>query len=139
MVMSVITTVAIAAVIGILCLGGGTLLGKVLVETQLKKANKTAEDIIDEARENAEKIKKEKISETKKEISQIKHEADIEIRDRKRSVQELENKINQRETRLDNRSDSLDKREDMLSIKEKKIEDHLVSPFCLWNLDRCFF
>ena len=123
MVMSVITTVAIAAVIGILCLGGGTLLGKVLVETQLKKANKTAEDIIDEARENAEKIKKEKISETKKEISQIKHEADIEIRDRKRSVQELENKINQRETRLDNRSDSLDKREDMLSIKEKKIED----------------
>ena len=116
-------TVVIAAVIGILCLGGGTLLGKVLVETQLKKANKTAEDIIDKAKENAERIKKEKISETKREIGQIKHEADVEIRDRKRSVQELENKINQRETRLDNRSDSLDKREDMLSIKEKKIED----------------
>ena len=120
---SVGLTVVIAAVIGILCLGGGTLLGKVLVETQLKKANKTAEDIIDRAKENAEKIKKEKISETKREIGQIKHEADVEIRDRKRSVQELENKINQRETRLDNRSDSLDKREDMLSIKEKKIED----------------
>ena len=120
---SVGLTVVIAAVIGILCLGGGTLLGKVLVETQLKNANKTAEDIIDKAKETAEKIRKEKISETKKEISQIKHEADIEIRDRKRSVQELENKINQRETRLDNRSDSLDKREDMLSIKEKKIED----------------
>lgn len=120
---SVGLTVVIAAVIGILCLGGGTLLGKVLVETQLKKANKTAEDIIDKAKENAEKIKKEKISETKREIGQIKHEADVEIRDRKRSVQELENKINQRETRLDNRSDSLDKREDMLSIKEKKIED----------------
>ena len=62
-------------------------------------------------------------SETKKEISQIKHEADTEIRDRRRSVQELENKINQRESRLDHRSDSLDKREDMLSVKEKKIED----------------
>ena len=37
---SVGLTVVIAAVIGILCLGGGTLLGKVLVETQLKKANK---------------------------------------------------------------------------------------------------
>jgi len=116
-------TIVIAAVIGILCLGGGILLGKVLVDTQLKKANKTAEEIIDKAKENAERIKKEKISETKREIGQIKHEADVEIRDRKRSVQELENKINQRETRLDNRSDSLDKREEMLSIKEKKIED----------------
>ena len=116
-------TVVLPIIVGIVCLGGGLLLGKYLVDNKLKKANKTAEVIIDTAKENAEKIKKEKINEAKREIGQLKHEADSEIRERKRSVQEQENKINQRETRLDNRSDSLDKREDLLAVKEKKLED----------------
>ena len=116
-------TVVLPIVVGIVCLGGGLVLGKFIVDNNLKKANKTAEVIIDTAKENAEKIKKEKINEAKREIGQLKHEADVEIRERKRSVQEQENKINQRETRLDNRSDSLDKREDLLAVKEKKLED----------------
>lgn len=115
--------VIIPIVVGIVCLGGGVLLGKYIVDTQLKKAQKTAEIIIEKAKETAEQIKKEKIAETKKEISQLKHEADHEIRERKRAVQEQENKVNQRETRLDNRSDSLDKREDLLTVKEKKLDD----------------
>ena len=116
-------TVVLPIIVGIVCLGGGLLLGKYLVDNKLKKANQTAEVIIDTAKENAEKIKKDKINEAKREIGQLKHEADAEIRERKRSVQEQENKINQRETRLDNRSDSLDKREDLLAVKEKKLED----------------
>ena len=116
-------TVVLPIIVGIVCLGGGLLLGKYLVDNKLKKANHTAEVIIDTAKENAEKIKKEKINEAKREIGQLKHDADVEIRERKRSVQEQENKINQRETRLDNRSDSLDKREDLLAVKEKKLED----------------
>ncbi len=115
--------IVLPIVVGVVCLGVGFVIAKFYMDSQLKKANKTAEVIIDSAKEQAEKIKKEKINETKKEVSQIKHEADAEIRERKRSVQEQENKVNQRETRLDNRSDSLDKREDMLSVKEKKIED----------------
>ena len=118
-----VANVIIPIVVGIVCLGGGVLLGKFLVDTQLKKAHKTAEIIIETAKETAEKIKKEKIAETKREIGQLKHEADQEIRERKRAVQEQENKVNQRETRLDNRSDSLDKREDLLAVKEKKLED----------------
>ena len=118
-----VLNVVIPIVVGIVCLVGGFVGAKTIIENQLKQANKTADVIVDTAKETAEQIKKEKISETKKEISQIKHEADTEIRDRRRSVQELENKINQRESRLDHRSDSLDKREDMLSVKEKKIED----------------
>jgi len=116
-------TIVLPIIVGIVCLGGGLLLGKYLVDNKLKKANQTAEVIIDKAKETAEKIKKDKINEAKREIGQLKHEADVEIRDRKRSVQEQENKINQRETRLDNRSDSLDKREDLLAVKEKKLED----------------
>ena len=85
--------VIIPIVVGIVCLGGGVLLGKYIVDTQLKKAQKTAEIIIEKAKETAEQIKKEKIAETKKEISQLKHEADQEIRERKRAVQEQENKV----------------------------------------------
>ena len=115
--------VVIPIIVGIVCLLFGLIGGKILNDNKLKKANISAEKIIEEAKELAEKNKKEKIAESKKEIHQLKQEADNEIRDRKRAVQDAENKINQREARLDNRSDNLDKREDMLTVKERKLDD----------------
>ena len=111
----------------IFCLKQGVKKGKELqkqiIDKELSDANISAEKIIEEAKEQAEKTKNEKISESKREIQQLKHEADNEIRERKRAVQDAENKINQRESRLDNRSASLDKREDSLTLKEHKIDE----------------
>ena len=101
----------------------GKELQKQIIDKELSDANISAEKIIEEAKEQAEKTKNEKISESKREIQQLKHEADNEIRERKRAVQDAENKINQRESRLDNRSASLDKREDSLTLKEHKIDE----------------
>ena len=115
--------VVIPIIVGVVCLLFGLIGGKILNDNKLKRANISAEKIIEEAKELAEKNKKEKIAESKKEIHQLKQEADNEIRDRKRAVQDAENKINQREARLDNRSDNLDKREDMLTVKERKLDD----------------
>lgn len=124
--------IVILLVIGIavsvyVCLKQGVKKGKELqkqiIEKELSDANISAEKIIEEAKEQAEKTKNEKISESRREIQQLKHEADNEIRERKRAVQDAENKINQRESRLDNRSASLDKREDSLTLKEHKIDE----------------
>ena len=52
--------VVIPIVVGIVCLGGGLVLGKYLVDTQLKKANKTADDIIEKAKENFRKTYEKK-------------------------------------------------------------------------------
>ena len=122
-ILSALTTVVIPIVVAVVFSGIGIFVGKFIVENKLKKANISAEKIIEDAKVLAEKNKKDKISESKREIHQLKQEADNEIRERKRAVQELENKINQRELRLDNRSDSLDKREDLLQTKEKKLDD----------------
>lgn len=101
----------------------GKEIQKEIIDKELSDANISAEKIIEEAKQQAEKKTNEKIAESKREIQQLRHEADDEIRERKRAVQEAENKINQRESRLDNRSASLDKREDSLTLKEHKIDE----------------
>lgn len=133
-----VSEIVIPIVVGIVCLLGGLLLGKLLTDNKLKKAKESAENIVGEAKESAEsivekakgsadviiekaketaeKIKKEEIAETKKAVNQLQNEANQEIRERKKSIQDQENMVNQREMRLD-------KREDMLSTKEKKLED----------------
>lgn len=133
-----VSEIVIPIVVGIVCLLGGLLLGKLVTDNKLKKAKESAENIVGEAKESAEsivekakgsadviiekaketaeKIKKEEIAETKKAVNQLQNEANQEIRERKKSIQDQENMVNQREMRLD-------KREDMLSTKEKKLED----------------
>ena len=101
----------------------GKEIQKEIIDKELSDANISAEKIIEEAKQQAEKKTNEKIAESKREIQQLRHEADNEIRERKRAVQDAENKINQRESRLDNRSASLDKREDSLTLKEHKIDE----------------
>ena len=115
--------ILIPVLVGLVCLGGGTVLGIYIVNQKIKKAGKTAEKIIEDAEKTAEEKRRNSIVETKQEIHRLKQEADKELKDRKRNVQELENKVNQREQRLDNRSSNLDKREDILISKEKKMDD----------------
>ena len=109
-------------IVGILCLVAGGFAGLLYEKTRMKKAQKSAEKIIDEAKKEAEATKKATIIEAKQEIQQLKIEADKEIKDRKRAVAEMENKVNQRDARLDGRSSSLDKREDALLQKEHKLD-----------------
>ena len=115
--------ILIPVLVGLVCLGGGIVLGIYIVNQKIRKAGKTAEKIIEDAEKAAEEKRRNSIVETKQEIHRLKQEADKELKDRKRNVQELENKVNQREQRLDNRSSNLDKREDILISKEKKMDD----------------
>ena len=115
--------ILIPVLVGLVCLGGGIVLGIYIVNQKIRKAGKTAEKIIEDAEKTAEEKRRNSIVETKQEIHRLKQEADKELKDRKRNVQELENKVNQREQRLDNRSSNLDKREDILIAKEKKMDD----------------
>ena len=52
----------------------------------------------------------------------MKQDADREIKEKKKSANDLEQKLLQREERLDNRSSNLDKREETLNQKEQKID-----------------
>lgn len=113
----------VVLIIAIVCIVLGGLAGIIAIQLRLKKSQKTAEKILDDAKKEAELNKKNSIIEAKQEIHQLKVEADKEIKERKKNVQELENKVNQRDARLDGRSATLDKREDALLQKEHKLDN----------------
>ena len=81
-----------------------------------KKQEKKASTIIESAKKEAEKIKRENILETKEEINKLKLEADKEIKEKKNEIKESEDRLLQREN-------SIDKRDEMMQSREKGLED----------------
>ena len=123
LILNVFVQVLLPILIGIICLGAGLALGIYIINQKFKKAQTSAEIILEEARKQAKEDQKETIKETKIEVQQLRSEANSDIQTRRNAVAELEKKVNQRELRIDNRSDSLDKREDIIISKEKHIDN----------------
>ena len=117
----------------VLSLGVGALVagylmytkGKQEVEQKFVQLGKDATKIIDDAKAEGEKKKKELISEGKAEVASLKKEHEQEVREKKAELQEEAKKLERRETSLDNRSTNLDKRESNLEQKENKLEQRI--------------
>jgi ribonucrease Y len=92
-------------------------------DKSLKKAQATADKIVEDAKKEADKAKKESVLEAKQEIFSLRKEAENDLRERRQVVVNLENKVSQREEALNNRSVYLDKREASMSTKEEKLEE----------------
>ena len=95
-----------------------------------KKDSNKADTIIDKAKKEAEKIKRDSLFETKEEIHKLKLEADKEIKEKKSEVKEQEdrllqreNNIDRRDTALQNRETALEERENNLLDKQQKIQE----------------
>ncbi|MFA5289556.1 MAG: ribonuclease Y [Candidatus Izemoplasmatales bacterium] len=118
------TEIIISSLLG-LAVGGviGFLIRVSVVEKGFQTARNKAENIIDEANTQAEKIKKEKLLEAKQEIYNLNQENDKIIKEKKAMVVEMEHKINQREEVLERRSANLDKRELNLDRKEEVLDE----------------
>ena len=104
----------------------------IIVINVLKKKNqeKEADSIIEKAKKDADKIKRESLFETKEEIHKLKIEADKEIKEKKGEIKEQEERLLQRENNIDrrdlamqNRENSLEERENNLLEKQQKIQD----------------
>lgn len=86
-----------------------------------KSKEKKAESIIDKAKKDADKIKRESLFETKEEINKIKIEADKEIKEKKNELKSTEDRILQREKNLDKRDEIMQSREKGLEDREKNL------------------
>ena len=106
---------------------GGAFLANHIISKKNEKletsAKAQAEEIVNKANDEAEKIKKQKLQEAKDEINSLKRDAESDIKERKSVVVELENKLNQREDTLDRRASNLDRREENLNAKENRIDE----------------
>ncbi|MBR1377142.1 MAG: ribonuclease Y [Bacilli bacterium] len=92
--------------------------------------SKKIENMALKAKEEADKLKKELISEAKEEARIFKEETEKEIKDRKAELKETEERLLQREGNMDKREEliqkreiNLDERENNLVDKQKEIQD----------------
>jgi ribonucrease Y len=99
----------------------GYFVRKSVAETKIAGAKDAAEQILEDAKRDADSTKKEALLEAKDEIHKLRTEAEREIRDRRNELQKQENRLMQKEENLDRKDESLDKRESQLEKRDDSL------------------
>ena len=82
---------------------------------RVSAAQKEADKLIQDAKKEADKAKRDGILELKEESFKLKKQTDEEIREKKKELNDLN-------SRMDNREKSLDKRDELLTEREKNLD-----------------
>ena len=108
----------------------GFVICYIVLNIKTKNTGKTVEKMLDGAKKEAEKVKRESLFEAKEEIHKLKLESEKEIKDRKKEIKDMEDRLIQRENNMDKRDElfqkrelALDERENNLSNKQNEIQD----------------
>ena len=99
----------------------GYFVHKSKFENKIAGAKGSAGQILEDAKREAEALKKEALLEAKDEIHKIRNDSDREVRERRNELQKQENRLLQKEENLDRKGESLDKRETLLEKKEDSL------------------
>ncbi len=116
--MEITTTSIIALVIGLFV---GALAIYVFIVLTGAGAGKKAEKILNDAKKDAEKYKRDGILELKEESYKIKAETDKEIKEKKQEIIESEERLLTREKSLDKREEMLQNRDNLLEQKDNNL------------------
>lgn len=101
----------------------GYFISKQFAETKVAGAKGSAEQIVEDAKREAEALKKEALLEAKDENHKLRTEIEQELRERRSELQKQENRLLQKEENLDRKDDSLDKRENTLEKKDESLNE----------------
>ncbi|MBR1937265.1 MAG: ribonuclease Y [Bacilli bacterium] len=85
--------------------------------------SKKADSMINQAKKEIEKLKRDAAIEQKEEAHKIKMDLDKEIREKKNELKESENRLLQREASIDKRDEMFQKRESALDEREEKLSE----------------
>lgn len=99
----------------------GYFIRKSIAEAKIAGAKNAAEQILEDAKRDADSLKKEALLEAKDEIHKLRTEAEREVRERRNELQKQENRLLQREENLDRKDESLNKRESLLEKKDDSL------------------
>ncbi len=119
-------TLIIAIAIGAGALVAGLILGRILfVPAAQKKAQEAeieAKRILEEAKLQAETLKKDKLLEAKEKFLQLKQEHDKEISQRNRAQEQLENKLKQQQQSLNQKVETAQRKEQELDTLRENLK-----------------
>jgi len=116
--MVITTTSIITLIVGLLVGGGGIY---AIVVATGAGAGKKAEKLLNDAKKEAEKHKRDSILELKEESYKLKQETDKEIKEKKLELASSEERLLVREQSLDKREEMLQQRDNMLVEKDNNL------------------
>lgn len=119
------TNVIIMIVVAIITLLIGILIGYIIRKTVGEKAIGSAEqkakNLILDAENRSETIRKEYILEAKEEAHKLRSDADREIRERRSEISKSERRLVQKEESIDRKLENIEKKEESITNKEQSI------------------
>ena len=120
--------ITIAAAAG-LAIGAfvGSVMRKRSIESKIGRAEEAATRILEDAKNRAEVLSKERISEAKDEVHRLRSECDADCKERRNEVTKLEKRVLQREEQIDKKVASLEAKEDRFNKKEKELDENLAA------------
>ena len=107
----------VGAVVGI---AAGFVINKFVAKSTAQRADE-AHTVVEDAKRQAETLRREAVVEAKDEALRLRQEAQAENKERLKEVRAAEQRVNQREESLDRRVESLDTREKSLDSREHQI------------------
>ncbi len=99
----------------------GVLLTIIIMVFIIKSKEKKSDNIIEKAKKEADKLKRDTILEIKEEQYKLKQDFEKELKERKLEVKDIEDRLQQRENSIDRRDQLLQDRENLLSEKENNL------------------
>ena len=118
-------TGVLAVIVGIVCLLLGILIGYIVRKTVGEKAiggaEQTAKNLILDAENKAETIRKEIEVKAKEDALKYKDEAEREIKSRRKELSKSEHRLQQKEETIDKKLDNIERKEQSITAKEQNI------------------
>ena len=119
------TVIIVAIIVGILALAIGLLVGYILrkniAEKTIGSAETKARNLVLDAENKAETIKKEMTLEAKEEIHRMRSEAERDVRERRGELQRQEKRLNQKEDYIDKKVENIERKEESIINKENNL------------------
>ena len=108
---------------GLICFKQGINYRKKTAESAIGSAEKEAERIIEDAKLNAETLKKQALVDAKDELHKARQETEKELKERRNEISRQERRIQQKEESIDRKMDNLEKKEETLQNKLKSADE----------------
>ncbi len=111
--------IAFALIGAALILGSlvGFLLRRFIAEKKIGSAEREANRILTDCKQQAESLKKERLLEAKEEILQRRNESEAELKERRTEIARMERRLAQKEENLDQKSEALERKNERLDQK----------------------
>ncbi len=120
-------SIVIKIIIAIIALSIGVLVGYIIRKSVGEKAIGSAElkakNLILDAENRAETIRKEYILEAKEEAHKLRSDADRDIRERRAEISKSERRLVQKEESIDRKLENIEKKEESITNKEESIKN----------------